>query len=148
MKQILIEKTDTIKDLYGTNITLLAQEDSTFEAMNPTTLRLDLKIKPISGKGTFDINFKQADGLAQAGVALLGVSREADGTVVASFMKIGATAFVVTEGQPLLVGTLFEPVSYRQIEMEVAGGTVNVVKSQEGQGLSITPTKKRKGKKL
>jgi hypothetical protein len=132
---------------HGTKLSLHSQgEPTTFVSKQITTLVFKLGFNPISGKGTFDIAFQPSERLARSGVALLGAYRN-DDEVVASFMAHGDDNLEVDYKTPLLIGTLFEPVAFRQIDTTIAGGTVNVVQSKGG-AVAITPTaKKRRSKK-
>jgi hypothetical protein len=136
MRQVLIQKNESISDLANDRVVLLSDERTLPEIKGSgvTLVRFPLKMSVIAG-GSINIKFELSKQLAKNGAMLLGAFYE-EGEVEAIFMSSSGSALQLKNKTPVLVGTLVETVRYRQID---PGDGVKIVGSTTGQ-----PKKKKK----
>ena len=147
MKQVLIQKNEQIRELSGSRLEFykdLSVDDgepgTSISDREVTKLKIPFKAKILSG-GTLDIDFSLPEGVAAQGVTLLGAYWNGD--YVTAYMRSiqDLNAYVKNE-DPLLVGTLVQVTTMRQIESKMLGGVVNVEGS--GSALKIDPAIEKK----
>lgn len=140
MRQILISKSDQIEELAGSQINFKhkADEDGqtlTIYADTLTRISIPFRAKIMAG-GKLDLDFKLPEKLASMGVSLLGAYW--DGQAVTAYMRSCFNVVVGLEvGETILVGTLVQLVTYRQIDESIMSGMVN--STDQGDVLMITP---------
>ncbi len=146
MKQILIAKNSQIKKLYGSELELSFDQDTLLMKGAISVAYFNLNMSLISGKGTFSIQFKPSEEIAQRGVALVSAF-ESNGDVTAYFVALTDNVNV-SKGTSILVATLFEPIVYRQVDTAIASAVVQVAPEQSGSAVEMTtpePTPKKRG---
>jgi hypothetical protein len=146
MKQILIKKNPDIKEIAGSNINIYNKNEKVvIDGTALIYIRIPLKIEVLNG-GKFELNIRLHKNLIQKGVFLIGAYYEND-EVTALFTTFDGHKVIIEPNEPILIGTLIEPIVYRQIDDEVVGG-FTVVKSQDSTlKLEEKPKNKRKTKK-
>jgi hypothetical protein len=146
MKQILIKKNPDIKEIAGSNVNICNKNEKVvIDGIALIYIRIPLKIEVLNG-GKFELNIRLHKNLIQKGVFLIGAYYEND-EVTALFTTFDGHKVIIEPNEPILIGTLIEPIVYRQIDDEVVGG-FTVVKSQDSTlKLEEKPKNKRKTKK-
>jgi hypothetical protein len=147
MKQILIKKNPDIKEIASSNINIYNKNETVIiDGTQFVYIRVPLKIEVLNG-GKFELDIKLHKNLIQKGVFLIGAYYEND-EVTALFTTFDGHKVIIEPNEPILVGTLIEPIVYRQIDDEVAGG-FTIVKTQDSTlRLEEKPKNKRKTKKF
>jgi len=146
MKQILIKKNPDIKEIAGSNITIYNKNEQVIiEGNKLVYVRIPLKLEVLNG-GKFELNLKLHKNMLQKGIFLIGAYYEND-EVTALFTTFDGHKAIIEPNEPILIGTLIEPMVYRQIDDEVVGG-FTIVKTQDATlKLEEKPKNKRKTKK-
>ena len=144
MRQILIAKNPQIKELSSHRVTLVAGKDSLklIRGTGLTLTRIPLTFDVLTG-GHVTFKFDLPLLLFKKGVLLAGAYWDGNEVEVAFMSSTGADV-EITEGLPILVGTLIETVRFRQIDSTVLGN-LTIVKTEGNKALKIE--KKKKGKK-
>lgn len=152
MKQILIQKNDQIRELSGSRIEFynksetLSDGDSGYRGVSIDDRRVTKVTFPFSAKilsgGTLDLDFTLPEEVAAKGVSLLGAYWDGS-QITAYFRALMDLPQFVRDIEPLLIGTLVQVTTMKQIETDMLNGVVNVEES--GKALSITtkPASKR-----
>jgi hypothetical protein len=146
MRQVLVAKNDSIREVSGSRIEFYPAKEQLSDGyfgvdeLHVTKVSFPFRAKIVSG-GRLDMDFTIPQKLAEAGVNLLGAYWDGE-MVTAIYKAIGGTSISIEAGTPVLVGTLVEVVSMRQIEERVAGGVVNVDKSGQVVALDMEQPKK------
>lgn len=140
MKQILISKNKQIKALSGSQIEFTLEEMSNINGSELLKLEIPFKAKIMSG-GKLDLDFSLPEDLAAKGISLLGAYW--DGKTVKIYLRaIEGSSINLFPGDKILIGTLVQVVSYRQVEDGLLEGVVNV--DQSGKVLAIEKPKSRR----
>jgi hypothetical protein len=146
MKQVLIAKNPLLKNLGGDRIELNARDvvgDPT--KMNPNEMLIcksKLNFKLLSGDD-IHIKFDISPEMLYLGLFLLGATVE-KGELTCALKNLSENEIVFDDSEKiLLIGTLLEKVSYRQIEDELKGGVVNLDKKEVPTSKGKRRTKKK-----
>jgi hypothetical protein len=128
MKQVLIRKNDQIKELSGSRISFYHKTDNpepnahlgvSVSDRQITKLVFPFAAKIVSG-GTLDIDFSLPENVASKGITLLGAYW--DGTKVTAYLRsILDLPQWIPEEEPVLIGTLVQVTTMRQIEDALLG---------------------------
>lgn len=143
MKQILIAKNSQIKELAGSRIEFYLNKDQHVIVSDESLVKIEIpfKAKIMSG-GTLDLDFSVPQNLASRGVSLLGAYW--DGKMITAYMRaMPLMAVGLNNEEPVLVGTLVQVVTYRQINDMMLNASVDAEKS--GDVLVVSEKPKRKG---
>lgn len=156
MKQILIKKTDLIKQKAGSKFSLLLTSKSLPNMiLSPKdiikmTIPLDLEV--LSGGEDWNMFFSLSPVLAENGVVLLSSERKGKDVQVI-VMNLTGTELYLEEGFPIVEVTLAQLVLFRQVEQSGAtsfgtDGVVRIVANQEERKseAQIKNAKKKKKK--
>lgn len=142
MNNVVITKNPSIKELSGSRIEFYHPKPAVpdvpgVEAMKFVTLAggkanrlvIPFSVNVVSG-AELDLDFKLSEELAQVGVSLTGAYWNGK-EVTAYVMPLDGTDVRVDIRTPLLIGTLVQVVSYRQVSEKITGakslGTANGV---------------------
>lgn len=151
MKQVLIQKNDQIKELSGSRIEFYRKvENADGEYIDQPGLHVDdrdvtkvtfpFAARILSG-GTLDLDFTLPEAVASKGVSLLGAYW--DGKQVTAYLRsIMSLPQWIPEAAPVLIGTLVQVTTMKQIETEMLNGVVEVEAS--GQAIVILDSKPSK----
>ncbi len=155
MKQVLIRKNDQIREMSGSRISfyhkaervegdLIDQPGLSISDTDVTKVVIPFQAKIVSG-GTLDLDFSLPEAVASKGINLLGAYW--DGQNVTAYLRsLQNLPQFINEEDPVLIGTLVQVTSMKQIEDEVLGG--QVVSDKSGAVLDIKPDgKKRRNRK-
>jgi hypothetical protein len=149
MRQILIASNPQIKQLAGSQIEFLYQSNAgdplVLELLGgkPTAVRIPFSAKIISG-GTLDLDFKLPESIAERGIQLLGAYW--DGKVVTAYLSaLLDNPTIIPDGASILIGTLVQLATYRQI----SEGTLGSIVDLNAETLTVTtkPKQERKRRK-
>lgn len=142
MKQVLIQKNDQIKELSGSRIAFYHEgvEDVRIDDRHVTKLTIPFKAKILSG-GTLDLDFTLPEHVAELGISLLGAYWNGS-EVTVYFRALENFARNLPVEKPMLIGTLVQVTTMKQIETEMLNGVVEV--EQSGQAIVILDNKPSK----
>ncbi len=152
MRQVLIRKNAQIRELSGSRITFRNKseniEDGRFGDGDPGTAINDERVTkfvfPFEAKimagGTLDLDFSLPEPLAKAGISLLGAYW--DGKQVTAYMRaLSETSLFVKDTEDLLIGTLVQVTTMKQIEDAILG---DQRAESGGQALQIKDNKPKR----
>ena len=151
MKQVLIQKNDQIKELSGSRIEFYKRTDEeeklpgvkyglSVDDREVTKVSIPFAAKILSG-GTLDLDFTLSENAAAKGISLLGAYW--DGKVVTAYLRaVMNLPQFIAENEPILVGTLVQVTTMKQIETDMLNGVVEVAKS--GQAIVVLDNKPSK----
>jgi hypothetical protein len=158
MKQVVIYKNSLIKELSGSQIEFYPNvpesESIPMESGKVNLIKIPFSVKVLAG-GKLDLDFKLSKILAENGVQLLGAYWDGK-EVKAYFMPLEGMDVSISGDTPILIGTLVQVMSYRQVEAEILGGVVDLnqsgsavvleTKEEEPRNEQAKKSKKRKKK--
>ena len=149
MKQILIQKNDQIKELSGSRIEFYHRTDladpSEAHGLNVDDREVTKVVFPFSAKilsgGTLDLDFALSEGVASKGVSLLGAYW--DGKQVTAYLRsIMSLPQWIPDTQAVLVGTLVQVTTMKQIEAALLTGSIDTDKS--GPAIVVLDNKQKR----
>lgn len=146
MKQILVGTNPIFTKISGNSVELYpgipAGQEVVFKGGKVTCLRVPFRVQVYTG-GRFDLSFTVSKVLAENGISLLGAFQE-DAEVVAYFSPVEGIDIVIDNGTPILVGTLIQLASYRQVDGTVTGSVVDL---NDGKTMNLQPEPKKNNKR-
>jgi hypothetical protein len=149
MKQVIIQSNKLIKELAGSDIEIYAPtldgEDIQMTCGKLFHLKIPFNVKVLSG-GRLDLDFKLSHTLAKNGVSLIGAYWDQQ-EINAYFMPLEGIDVTIGANVPVLTGTLMQVVSYRQVELDLLDGVVDLNKSGDALSVDLSPAVPKKGKK-
>lgn len=138
MKQVIIQKNPLIKELTGSQIEFYSPTTETnLVGGKVNTVKIPFSVKVLSG-GKLDLDFKISQKLAENGVNLLAAYWDGK-EVSAILMPLEGMDVSVDQSVPLLVGTLVQVMTYRQVTDQVLGGSMDTEKSGSVIQLDVKP---------
>ena len=154
MRQIIIAKNPLVKSQSGSRIDFFhppspdenAPDYIVLDGGKPKKITIPFSVRIIGG-GTFDLDFKISKDLAAYAVNLLGAYWDGE-KVTAYLMPLSETEVHVPLKVPILLGTLVEVATYRQVEDRIIGATVVSTESGVMRLDKKVERKRRKPKKL
>jgi hypothetical protein len=141
MKQVIIQKNPQIKETTGSQIEFYPTGDTVLQGGKVNKIKIPFVAKILSG-GKLDLDFKLSQKLAEHGVNLLGAYWNGK-EVSAILMPLEGHDVEFGEDVPVLVGTLVQLVSYRQVSGQILGGTMDTEKSGAVLVLDVAPQEKK-----
>ena len=150
MKQILIGKTESIKNIAGTKFSLSLTKDVLpslmLKSKELVTLKIPLNLEVVSGGEDWMLDFKLAMVLAENGVMLLAGELKTDHAKIVLF-NLSETELSLEEGLPLVDVTLVQSVAFRQVNTSVvrSNGVIVLDSIPEERKQETQVRKARKG---
>lgn len=147
MRQVLIRKNDQIKEQSGSRISFYHKTDNpessevaglSVSDREVTKVTFPFAAKIVSG-GTLDLDFSLPENVAAKGVSLLGAFW--DGQKVTAYLRsIMNLPQFIKDDEPVLIGTLVQVTTMRQIEDAILGDK-KLDADKSGNALVILDTK-------
>ena len=138
MKQVIIQKNPLIKELTGSQIEFYSPfEQTNLVGKKVTILKIPFSVKVLSG-GKLDLDFKISKKLAENGVSLLGAYWDGK-EIQAMLMPVEDMEVTFNQDVPILIGTLVQVATYRQVSNQILGGDMDVEKSGAVIVLGVKP---------